>query len=105
MLVKRYEEANFGQALIEVERKDEVFLSTRRRADHIPYVSENKIAHPFIDWVDRDIFGVKNVGPEEFNFFNKFFVGTEIVLTCGKTQRFIFHPLDTFHTHAHEVHS
>ena len=62
VLVKRYEEDNFGQALIEVERKDKVFLYTRKRADHIPYVSENKIPYSYIDWVDRDIFGVKTLG-------------------------------------------
>ena len=27
-----------------------------------------------------------------------------IVMTCGKLQRLNFHPLDTYHTHAHEVH-
>ena len=30
---------------------------------------------------------------------------TDIVLTCEQQQRFNLHPLDTFHTHAHEVHS
>ena len=45
------------------------------------------------------------MGGEEFNFCNNFFVGTDIVLTCGQPQRFILNPFDTFHTHAHEVHS
>ena len=53
--------------------------------------------------MDRDTFGVKNVGGEEFNFCNKFFVWTDIVLTCGQPQRFNLQPLDTFHTYAHEV--
>ena len=48
---------------------------------------------------------MKNVGGKEFNFCNKLFVVNAIVLTCGKPQRFNFQPLDTFHTHAHEVHS
>ena len=42
MLVKRYEEENLGQALIEIERKDEVFLSIINMVDHIPYISTNK---------------------------------------------------------------
>ena len=37
VLKKIYEEENIGQALIEVERKNEVFLSTTNMADHIPY--------------------------------------------------------------------
>ena len=48
---------------------------------------------------------MKNVGGEEINFFNKFFVVTHIILTCRKPQGFNLQPLDTFHTHAHEVHS
>ena len=73
--------------------------------DHIPYGSANKIPCSSIDWVDRDTFKVKKVGDEEFNFCNKFFVVTDIVLACGKPQGFNLQPLDTFHTHAHEVHS
>ena len=73
--------------------------------DHIPYGSTNKIPYSSIDWVDRDTFGVKNVGDEEFNFCNNFFVWTDIVLTCGQPQRFNLQPLDTSHAHAHEVHS
>ena len=34
-----------------------------------------------------------------------FFVVTDIVLTCGKPKRFNLQSLNTFHTHAHEVHS
>ena len=64
--MKSYEEENIGQALIEVERKYEVLFSTRKRPDHIPYGLENKIHYSSIDWVDRDTFGVKNVGGEEF---------------------------------------
>ena len=54
VLVKSYEEENIVQALIEVERKDEVLFSTRKMDDHIPYGSENKIPYSYIDWVDRD---------------------------------------------------
>ena len=105
VLVKRNEEENIGQALIEVERKDEEFFYTKNMADHIPYGSTINIPYSSIDWVDRDTFGVNNVGGEEFNFCNKLFVVPGIVLTCGKPQRFSFQPLDTFHTHAHEVNS
>ena len=72
VLVKSYEEENIGQPLIEVERKDEVFLSTKMRSYQIPYGLTNKIPYSSIDWVDRDTFEVKNVGGEEFNFCNKF---------------------------------
>ena len=74
--------------------------------DHIAYGSTNKKGpYSFVDWVDRDPWGMKTVGGKEFNFCNKFFVGNGIVLTYGKPQRFNLQPLDTFHTHAHEVHS
>ena len=45
------------------------------------------------------------MGDEEFNFYNKFFVVTDIALACGKPQGFNLKPLDTFHTHTHEVNS
>ena len=103
---KSYEEENIGQALIEVERKDEVFFSTIKMGDHIPYGSTNKKGpSSSIDWVDRDPLGMKTVGGKEFKFCNKFLAVNGIVLTCGKTQIFNLHPLDTFHTHAHEVNS
>ena len=97
VLVKSYEEENISQALIEVERKDEVFFSTINMADHITYGSANKIPYSSIDWVDRDTFKVKKVGDEEFNFCNKVFVVTEISLACGKPQGFNLQELDTFH--------
>ena len=53
----------------------------------------------------RDTFKVKKVGDEEFNFYNKVFVVTDIALACGQPQGFNLQQLDTFHTHAHEVHS
>ena len=105
VLVKSYEEDNIIQALIEVERKDEVFFSTIKMADHITYGSANKVPYSSIDWVDRGTFEVKKVGDEEFNFCNKFSVVTDIVLAFGQPQGFNLQPLDTFHTHAHEVHS
>ena len=82
-----------------------VYSAPEEVSYHIPYGSENKIPYSSIDWVDRNIFGMKTLGGKEFYFCNKFFVVTDIVLTCEQQQRFSLHPLDTFHTHAHEVHS
>ena len=59
VLMKSYEEENIGQAPIEVEGKDEVLFSTKEMDDHIPYGSTNKSPYSSIDWVDRDIFGMK----------------------------------------------
>ena len=105
MLEKSYEEENISQALIEIERKDEVFFSIINMDDHIPYGSENKIPYSSIDWVDRDTFGMKTLGGEAFYLCNNFFVGTIIVLTYEHQQRLILQLLYTSHTHAHEVHS
>ena len=87
VLLKIYEEANMVQALIEIERKDEVFLSLINMADQIPYVSKNKILYSSIDWVDRNTFGIKTLGGKEFYFCNKFFVLTDIVLTCEQKKK------------------
>ena len=103
--MKRYEGGNFGQALIKVERKDEVLFSTRKLDDHIPYGSTNKSVYSSIDWVDRDIFGMKTLGGKFFYFCNNFFVVTDIVLTCEQKQRLILQLLYTSHIHVHEVHS
>ena len=62
VLVKIYEEENISQALIKVERKDEVLLYTINMDDNIPYGSANKIPYSSIDWVDRDTLGMKIVG-------------------------------------------
>ena len=105
VLMKSYEEENIGQALIEVEGKDEVFFSTRKMDDNIPYGLANKSAYSSIDWVDRDIFGMKTLGGKFFYFCNNFFVVTDIVLTCEQQQRLILQLLYTSLTHAHEVHS
>ena len=45
------------------------------------------------------------MGGEAFYFCNSFFVGNLIVLTYEKQQIITLNPLDTPHTHAHEVHS
>ena len=49
VLVKIYEEEKMGQALIEIERKDEVFLSFINMAYNIQYGLENKIPCSSID--------------------------------------------------------
>ena len=66
VLVKIYEEENMGQALIEIERKDEVFLSFRNMADHIKYGLEKKIPCSSIDWIDRGTLGMKTLGVKNF---------------------------------------
>ena len=48
---------------------------------------------------------MKTVGGKEFNLCNKLFVVNGIVLKCGLPKIFNLNPLDTFHTHAHEVNS
>ena len=58
-------------------------------SNNIPYGSKNKIPYSSIDWVDRDTFGMKTLGGEEFYFCNNFFVGTVIVLTYEQYQRLI----------------
>ena len=83
VLVKSYEEENMEQAPIEIEDKDEIFLSIRNMVDYFPYGSENKILYSSIDWVDRDTLGMKTVGGKRFNFCNKFFVVTDIILIYG----------------------
>ena len=82
-----------------------MLLFIKNMLDHILYGSTNKIPYSPIDWVDRDAFEVKKVGDEEFNFCNNFFLVTDIALACGQPQGFNLQKLDTFHTHAHEVHS
>ena len=60
--MKIYEEENLGQALIEIERKDEVLLSFINMVDHIKYGLENKIPCSSIDWIDRGTLGMKTLG-------------------------------------------
>ena len=55
MLVKRYEEENLGQALIEIERKDEVFLAMGNMLEKIIIESASKDDYIFMDWVDKYI--------------------------------------------------
>ena len=61
--------------------------------------------HPHMDAIGRYITEMKIVGDKKINFYNNFFVVTDIVLTHAQPQIFNLHPLDTFHTHAHELHS
>ena len=87
--MKIYEEENLGQEIIDIERKDEVFLSFINMADHIQYGLANKIPCSSIDWIDRGTLGMKTLGGKEFYFCNKSFVVTDIVLTFEQQQRLI----------------
>ena len=89
VFVKMYEEENMGQALIEIERKDELFLSFRKMDNHIQYDSVNKIPCSSIYWVDGGTLGMKTLGGKEFYFCNKCFFVTDIFLTCEQRQRLI----------------
>ena len=62
MLVKRYEEENLGQALIEIERKDEVFLAMGKIPEDIPIESGSKDDYIFMDWVDKYITKIEDQG-------------------------------------------
>ena len=53
MLVKRYDEENIGQTLIEIERKDEELLAMWNIAKDKPSELERKIDYPFIVWVGK----------------------------------------------------
>ena len=70
VLVKIYEEENMGQALIGIERKDEVLLSFINMAYHIQYGLANKIPCSSIDWIDRGTLGMKTLGGKEFYLCN-----------------------------------
>ena len=53
MLVKSYDEENIGQALIEIERKDELFLDMGNMAEDIPIEPTIKeIIYPWIGWIN-----------------------------------------------------
>ena len=62
MLVKRYEEENLGQALIEIERKDEVLLEMGNILEEIPIESISKDDYLFMDWVDKYITKIEDQG-------------------------------------------
>ena len=82
-----------------------VYYSLEEVDDLTPYGSSNKIPYSSIDWVDRDIIEIKTLGGKGFFYFcNNFVVVTGRVLECGQKKIFIFNPLDTSYTHAHEVH-
>ena len=55
VLVKIYKEENIGQALIEIGRKDEVFLNRGNMDDEITGESTSRDNYLFIDWVDKNI--------------------------------------------------
>ena len=51
MLMKIYDEENMGQAPIEIERKNEVFLAMGNMAEDIQIESSRKYDYLFMDWV------------------------------------------------------
>ena len=55
MLGKSYDEENIGQLLIDIDRKDEEFLSMGNLSEDIPIESTSKIDYPFMDWVGKYI--------------------------------------------------
>ena len=62
MLVKIYEEENLGQALIEIERKDQVLLAMGNMPEDIQIESESKDDYLFMDWVDKYITKIEDQG-------------------------------------------
>ena len=62
VLVKRYEEENIVQALIEIGRKDEVFLDMGNMAEDIPSESTRKDDYLFMDWIDKIITEIEDQG-------------------------------------------
>ena len=50
-----------------------VYSTPEEVSDHIPYGSANKSPYSSIDWVDRNIFGMKTLGGKEFYFCNNCF--------------------------------
>ena len=62
MLVKRYEEENLVQALIEIERKDELFLAMVNIVEDISIESASKDDYLFMDWVDKYITKIEDQG-------------------------------------------
>ena len=55
MLMKRYEEENLGHELIEIERRDELFLYMGKMDEDIPIESTCKAVYLFMDWVHKYI--------------------------------------------------
>ena len=62
MLVKRLDEENIGQALIDIERKDEVFLAMGNMVEDIPIESTRKYDYIFMDWVYKYITEIEDQG-------------------------------------------
>ena len=71
MLVKRYEEENLGQALIEIERKDEVFLAMGNMPEDILIESSSKDDYLFMDWVDKYITKIEDQGCTRISCINR----------------------------------
>ena len=71
MLVKRYEEENIGQALIDIERKDVVFLDMVNMYEDIRIELASKHDYLFMDWVDKYITKVEDQGCIRISCINR----------------------------------
>ena len=60
--MKSYVEENLGQELIEIGRKDEVFLAMGNMVEDIPTKSTRKYDYLFMDWVDKNITEIEDQG-------------------------------------------
>ena len=62
ILMKRYEEENLGHELIEIERRDELFLYMGKMDEDIPIESTRKYDYLFVYWVDKYITKIEGQG-------------------------------------------
>ena len=53
--MKSYNEENIGQALIEIEKKDEELLAMGKIVEDMSIESTSKNDYPFMDWEDKYI--------------------------------------------------
>ena len=75
VLVKIYEEESIVHALIDIGRKDEVFLAMENMAEDIPIESERKYDYLFMDWVDKYITKIEDQGCTRIAYINRGFLG------------------------------
>ena len=69
--MKIKEEENSGQALIEIERKDEMLLDMGNMAKGIPIESTSKYYYLFMDWVDKYITKIEDQGCTRIAYINR----------------------------------
>ena len=71
VFVKSHDEECFGQALIEIERKDEVFLAMGNMAEEISIELARKYDYLFMYWVDKYITKIKDQGCTKIACINR----------------------------------